>query len=475
MLRAISRALSVVRTEALDLARDEKGSIVTVLVAIPVLVGTVAIGVETGQLYRTKRQMQSAADAAAVAGSIDRIAGKTGDVITSTARFEAQRNGFTDGVNNVAVTVNAPPTSGSNVSTSGAVEVIITKTQSFSLGAVINNWMGVTNNGFTIRARSVAAASTNFEACIVALTTAAEQGISITSFNNLNMDCSIVSNGSATSSNSSASIYMAGFNTASLGTNGKIWTRGSFYQTSYNSSSLGSNAQTNQSGYITDPYATSVPTPSLSASCNHNGYSASSASSVTLYPGVYCGGMSISSVSNVYFTKGTYYVANGDLYLTSVNNVSCSDCTGGHGVTIVLTQNSGNNVDIGGASITSENNVTLTAPNATVVAANPTMYPFGAGLLFYQDRRVAAGTMSSTSKIFTLSSLNNARLQGTIYFPNNRIDISNLNNSGTSTDGCTVWVGRYIKLSSYNNNFAAACESLGATLVGVPSKAKVYE
>src|SRR5262249_15955150 len=86
-----------------------------------------------------------------------------------------------------------------------------------------------------------------------------------------------------------------------------------------------------------------------------------------------------------------------------------------------------------------------------------------AGILFYQDRRVANGTMSSTSKIFTVSSLNTANLTGAIYFPNNRIDISSLNNASNSNDGCTVWVGRYIKFSSYNNNWIAGCNAAGLT------------
>ncbi len=47
--------------------------------------------------------------------------------------------------------------------------------------------------------------------------------------------------------------------------------------------------------------------------------------------------------------------------------------------------------------------------------------------------------MSPTSKIFTISSLNTVNLTGVIYFPNNRIDISNINNSGNNNNGCTVW------------------------------------
>src|SRR6266568_4947948 len=145
MLSATSRRLSAARILWRRLGLNDAGSVTTMLIAVPVIAGTVAIGVETGQLYRVKRQMQGAADAAALAGTVDSIAGKTGTVITSDARYEAQRNGFTNGSNSVLVTVNSPPTSGPNVGTQGAVEVIITKTQTFSLGAVLLNWMGRSN------------------------------------------------------------------------------------------------------------------------------------------------------------------------------------------------------------------------------------------------------------------------------------------------------------------------------------------
>ena len=148
-------------------------------------------------------------------------------------------------------------------------------------------------------------------------------------------------------------------------------------------------------------------------------------SSLTVSPGTYCGGLSVSSINNVYFTPGIYYVANGDLYITSVNNVTCPTCTTNNGVAFVLTQTTGNNSDIGGVRISSDNNISLNAS-----AANQTSPPLYAGVLFYQDRRVPNGTMSSTSKIFTISSLNTVTLTGAIYFPNNRIDISSINNSG---------------------------------------------
>ncbi len=467
MLRSFSRGAHSAYTTWQRLRRDDSGSVLSFFVIVPVLIGAVALGVETGEMYRIKRQMQGAADAAALSASVDRVAGKNTATITATALYEAQRNGFQNAVDGVAVTVNAPPTSGSNVSTSGAVEVIITKSRGFTLGAALNSFLGVANQSFTLRSRSVAAqgTSSSAEGCIVALTPAAEQGVSFTSFNNFNSDCTIVSNGTSTSSNSNASVYMGGFNNASLKS---VWTRGSFYKTSYNSFTTTSSVKTNQTSTVVDPYATSLPTPSP-GTCSYTNFSRSGGSSLTLSPGTYCGGLTVSSYSNVYFTPGIYYVANGDLYLSSVNNVTCPTCTANNGIAIVLTQTTGNNSDIGGVRISSDNNITLNAGKT-----NTGVY---AGVLFYQDRRATTGTMTSTSKIFTISSLNTVTLNGAIYFPNNRIDVSSVNNVGAGEDGCTIWVGRYIKFSSYNNNYKGGCATYGTTPVSIVTdgKSKVYE
>lgn len=429
-------------------------------------------------MYRTKRQMQGAADAAALAGSVDRTNGSTA-TITASARYEAQRNAFQHGVNGVSVTVNAPPTSGANVATPGAVEVIVTKTQGFSLGAVLASALGVTSSNFTMRTRSVAAQGTytvtaatttttttnvttttstsSADGCLVALTTDAEQGVRFSSFNNFTSDCVIYSNGTSTGTTSTtASAYLGSFNNATMK---GLWSRGSVtlasYNHVYNQSGTTLVPQQNQTTAIVDPYA-SLPTPSPGG-CSYNPFSAPGGSSITLSPGTYCGGLTVSSYNNVYFTPGTYYIANGDLYLSSVNNVTCPTCTTSAGVTFILPQTTGNNADIGGVRISSDNNVTFNAPTTGTYA----------GILFYQDRRATAGTMSSTSKIFTISSLNTATLTGVIYFPNNRIDISSLNNSGSTTNGCTVWIGRYVKFSSYNNNYIAGCASLGVTPPGI--------
>jgi hypothetical protein len=475
----VSRMLGAARLKASSLGRDEAGTIIMYAVAVPVFAGVVAVGAETGNFYRVKRQMQNAADAAALSASIDSVGGKSPAAITTDALYQAQRNGFTNGVDNVSVTVNSPPSSGPNVGTPGAVEVVIKKSsQSFIFGDALNAFLGKSSNPFTLTARSVAAKSsytksgqttntttnTSYEGCLVALTPDAEQGISFSNFNNFKADCSVLSRGTASSHDQNASIYFTSFNTASFNT---IWTRGSFYQANSNKvteSKLPTEMATTD---IVDPYA-SLPDPSQdpqAQTCTTitakgaQTFPSPGGNSLTVPPGNYCGGLNITGgVNNVYLKSGIYYITGGDFYISGVNGVSCSNCVDGvSGVTIILTKGPSPYTAIGGFNINSENNVTLSAQPSG---------PYK-GVLVYQDRNADLGTMDSHDKIFTLFSLNNAKLSGAIYFPRNKIDLSSLNNAGNSTQGCTVWIGRYVKFSSYNNNWIAGCTLFGTTPAGI--------
>ena len=40
-------------------------------------------------------------------------------------------------------------------------------------------------------------------------------------------------------------------------------------------------------------------------------------------------------------------------------------------------------------------------------------------------------------------------------------------NASLANNGCTVWIGRYIKFASYNNNYVAGCSSIGVTPPGI--------
>ena len=86
------------------------------------------LATDVGTLFYMKRQLQTAADSAAIAGASE---ANFTDFVAS-ARADASKNGVTNGTNGFVVTVNNPPLSGPHVAgTTDAqhyVEVIVSQT-----------------------------------------------------------------------------------------------------------------------------------------------------------------------------------------------------------------------------------------------------------------------------------------------------------------------------------------------------------
>jgi hypothetical protein len=116
--------------------RDERGqTIILVALSLPILLGFIGIATDVGALFKDKRTLQTAADAAAIAGALNLPPGSTSitTAAQTAATAAATTNGFTNGSNGVVVTVNDPPLwPGSNYgnpsgAANGYVEVTITK------------------------------------------------------------------------------------------------------------------------------------------------------------------------------------------------------------------------------------------------------------------------------------------------------------------------------------------------------------
>src|ERR1041385_2163471 len=102
-------------------ARQRNGNVLLTLgLALPVLVGFLGMGVETGVWYVERRQVQTQADAGALAGAYS-LAGGYPSEIVSSAYAAVTDNGSTSRPTPI-VTVNHPPLSGSYAGDSKAVE-----------------------------------------------------------------------------------------------------------------------------------------------------------------------------------------------------------------------------------------------------------------------------------------------------------------------------------------------------------------
>jgi hypothetical protein len=146
---------------------------------------------------------------------------------------------------------------------------------------------------------------------------------------------------------------------------------------------------------VTDPLYY-VPAPTwLLGSCDQINYSVSSGS-VSIKPGVYCGGITISGSANVTALPGTYVLMGGGL------NVSGGKFSG----TGVTFYNTGNMI-YSYAPIQTQN-------NPTISLAAPTSGSLS-GILFFQDRSISSN----------LPNVIMGSLTGALYFLHSPLNFSN--------------------------------------------------
>jgi len=153
----------------MKILRDEKGqTLVLTALCGSVLIGFMALALDVGVLYHTRRDAQTAADAAAMAGALDYLYNQSASTAKTAGCTAAGKNGISGNCTTSAsdgsctgtstqICVNVPPKNGPNTATSGTfVEAIVMVPQStiFRAGST------------PVYARAVAALPTNGQACI---------------------------------------------------------------------------------------------------------------------------------------------------------------------------------------------------------------------------------------------------------------------------------------------------------------------
>lgn len=388
--------------------------------ALPVLVGSVGLGMDVGSWYLAKRNLQNAVDAAAVATAYNlSVANPTQSAMYSTAQSEMTRNGF-GADSGITLSVYYAPQSGTYAGDTQSVEIVATQPQTRFFSKL---FLG---GDPTVQARAVTNRQKTGSACVLALNNAAShalyfQGSTTVDLNN----CTGASNSQSTSS-----IDLSGSSTTnafSLYSSGGIDQGGSATLTTEEPS-------VTNGAPIDDPYA-DLSVPSYSG-CDHNNYS--SHHTVTLDPGVYCGGMSFNSHANVTLNPGTYIMDGGDFDVKAGAEVT------GDGVTIILTSSSGSNY--ANVSIAGSADVSLTASTSGDFE----------GILFYQDQN--APPAINKNKLLGGSTTS---YTGAIYFPNQEVQFSGNNSAGGGS--CTKIVADTITFIG-NSYFSNDCPDSVATI-----------
>ncbi|HJQ57592.1 MAG TPA: TadE/TadG family type IV pilus assembly protein [Vineibacter sp.] len=109
------------------LRRDSRGGTALLVgFSMPVIIGALGFGVDTGVWYLEKRKLQQIADTASLAAVRTMTGGGSSTQAQAVALSDAVRNGYVAGATST-FTVNTPPTSGAYAGNPSAVEVVTTR------------------------------------------------------------------------------------------------------------------------------------------------------------------------------------------------------------------------------------------------------------------------------------------------------------------------------------------------------------
>jgi Flp pilus assembly protein TadG len=425
-MREVSRRLSekasmfysiVATLRGLTLDRKGVTAVVAALGATAVI-GVTGLAIDVASWEVTLRNMQGAADQAALAALI--VADAGGDKTTEAKAITAE-HGFVDGQTNVTVTVNQPPNQGSHTASNSALEVVITQPQSLMFTGLF------LSTSPTVTARAVAL-SVAGSMCVMALDKTGKTAVG-----------SVDLTGKTTVSMPSCDVYNDSPDAKSteLVGSASLNARNIFLAGGYSVSGGGSmTASGSLKTYTTpmpDPY-TGLTIPSFSG-CSSTEVKNNTVKTVSSTVHVYCGGITVNSGSTLNLSAGTYILDQGNFTVNGGATVT------GTGVTIILTSSTGSSY--GAVTINGGATVTLSAPTSGATAGIP-------GVAIWVDKNAPMATDK-----FNGGSTEN--ITGAIYAPTGQVVYSG--GSSTAT-GCTQLVALTVTFNG-NANFGNNCTGSG--------------
>ena len=358
---------------------DKRGNALIIAgAALPLVVGAAGLATDTIQWTLWKRQLQRAADSAAIAGVYDRIAndGSTGNVETAVD-YDLGKHDHTNITLLGTPDVDYP--SGTNWTNPVRVSLDLQKRLGFS-----SLFM---SSPPVITARATAATVATGVYCVVSLVDTSETGIKASGNGDINLGCGMITNStSLTAAIATGSSTVDATPVAAVGDiqDSDNWGGADLLPFTVKQKDPYGEVEPDTSMCAASPPSFVVkknkPLPALPA-----------AGATTCYSSMTIDGP-------VTLNSGTYVIDGGNLDFGPDANITCNGCT------FVLTnKDPADDATIG--QITNMNSTIELHLSAPDNSANP--YD---GILFYQDRRADAGTQ-------TINGNSESVLEGAFYFP----------------------------------------------------------
>ncbi|HRX35861.1 MAG TPA: pilus assembly protein TadG-related protein [Aestuariivirga sp.] len=399
---ALAALKTSIITRFANFLRSAQGNttIIATIAAIP-MIGSVGLAVDYMRGVRASEALQHVADAAALAAaSAKNVTGTQSEQMNQRATIAA--NYLNDSVGNVsdievigAPTVATGPNSikitvdakvkGSFINVLNAL-----KDGSADLGGgSLGNQAGENSKDINLHVSSTVGFSEDAYLCLLAMNPTQTEAIYFQGNSKFMATCSVHANSNATTAIrtwGNAAAYAASFTT-----------RGGWAGSGFSPDPMG------YAPFVKDPVADPssshyLPMPTVGATCTATNKQVKN-TTTTLVPGVYCGGIDISTHGVANLQKGIYIIKNGDLKIDSQSELHAPN-----GTLIYLTGDN-SNIDITSGAV-----VELVGPNKTNSSSGDSTYPYR-GWALMQDRDSGIG---NTNTIYSKGGVN---IKGGAYMP----------------------------------------------------------
>ena len=379
-----------------SLWRDKRGNALVIAAAsLPLVLGSAGLASDTIEWALWKRQLQRAADSAAMAGVYAKVHAETSvgaPTYTAAVTADLAHNNHV-GIATV-VTPISPPPNGPYSADDMAVRVTLAVQKRLSFSSLF------LSTPPTIRASATATIVPSGQYCVVSLENTLVTGINATGSTNVNLGCGMITN--SASQNAAVATGSSDVVASPIAAVGGIpasnnWGAGTTLQP----------FSANQADPFNDPDGRIVNPPS-GVSCSGAGANVANnqtqdfgtdVNSVTCLTGL--------TIAGTTTLRGTIYIDGGNVRIGTQANVTCDQCT------VVLSNHDNSpTATIGNFEVVGSPQMHWTAPATGTYA----------GLLIYQDRR--AVDQANTNYQNFLRGSSSSYFEGAFYFPKQQLEFS---------------------------------------------------
>ena len=415
---------------------DTRGSTLMIAAAsLPVVIGSAGLATDTIQWTLWKRQLQRAADSAAIAGVYQRMKTDTQAQVEAAVTNDLEINDHT-GIIRLSEDTDLLADAGDmqdRVRVNLQIQKELPFSSIFMAAPPIITAIG-----------TAASVPGTDEYCVISLEpTAIRTGITIGGNTKISMNCGMISNSPAANS------ALSNGNSSSVTATVIAAVGGVQASSRWNVAKYDPYVSA-----VEDPYASINPTAPEMSNCANNPPALTDATpnAETLAGGCFSS-INVASGRPLTLGSGTYYITGHNA--NTAGNVVIHGTLTCDGCTIVLTnKNMSTTAKIGNFDMQAQSTLDISAPTGTTDKYR--------GIAVFQDRRATDGNGANNSNRFNGGGAQ--VVEGALYFPSQQVTY---NGNGTATATCTRFVSRRIIFSgnsAVENKFERGANCAGSGL-----------